>query len=282
MSRAMASARVWWPRAQQQLDQRAGARPETLARLTRPLGTFWASPDPLLAWIRGSCQGRVMGAAVRSVLGGCAPSALLGREVVIRVLVAEDMRILRDTLVAVLNLEDDIDVVAQVADGEAIVPAVVADRPDVAVVDIDLPGADGLSAAAVLHERCPQCHVLILTVLSRPGELRRALAAHVSGFLPKDTPSGELVDAVRRVAAGERVIDPQLALKALEVPGNPLSPREVDVLRQFAAGAGPAEIAAALHLSYGTVRNYLASAVTKLGARNRVDAVRIAAEAGWL
>ncbi len=200
----------------------------------------------------------------------------------IRVLVAEDMRILRDTLVAVLNLEDDIDVVAQVADGEAIVPMVVADRPDVAVVDIDLPGADGLSAAAVLHERCPQCHVLILTVLSRPGELRRALAAHVSGFLPKDTPSGELVDAVRRVAAGERVIDPQLALKALEVPGNPLSPREVDVLRQFAAGAGPAEIAAALHLSYGTVRNYLASAVTKLGARNRVDAVRIAAEAGWL
>ena len=197
----------------------------------------------------------------------------------IRVLVAEDMRILRDTLVAVLNLEDYIDVVAQVAHGDAIVPAVVADRPDVAVVDIDLPGADGLTAAAVLREQCPQCRVLILTVLSRPGELRRALAAHVSGFLPKDTPSGELVDAVRRVAAGERVIDPQLAL---EVPGNPLSPREADVLRQFAAGAGPAEIAAALHLSYGTVRNYLASAVTKLGARNRVDAVRIAAEAGWL
>ncbi len=156
----------------------------------------------------------------------------------IRVLVAEDMRILRDTLVAVLNLEDDIDVVAQVADGQAIVPAVVADRPDVAVVDIDLPGADGLTAAALLHEQCPQCHVLILTVLSRPGELRRALAAHVSGFLPKDTPSGELVDAVRRVAAGERVIDPQLALRALEVPGNPLSPREADVLRQFAAGSG--------------------------------------------
>jgi two-component system, NarL family, response regulator DesR len=201
---------------------------------------------------------------------------------VIRVLVAEDMRILRDTLVAVLDLEDDIDVVAQVADGEAIVPTVLADRPDVAVVDIDLPGADGLTAAAVLREQCPQCRVLILTVLGRPGDLRRALAAHVSGFLAKDTPAGELVDAVRRVAAGERVIDPQLALKALEVAGNPLSPREADVLRQFAAGAGPAEIAAALHLSYGTVRNYLASAVTKLGARNRVDAVRIATEAGWL
>jgi two-component system, NarL family, response regulator DesR len=201
---------------------------------------------------------------------------------VIRVLVAEDMRILRDTLVAVLNLEDDIDVVAEVADGAAIVPAVLADGPDVAILDIDLPGVDGLTAAAALHERCPRCRVLILTVLSRPGELRRALAAHVSGFLAKDTPAGDLVDAVRKVAAGQRVIDPQLALKALEVPGNPLSPREAEVLRRFAAGAGPAEIAGAVNLSYGTVRNYLASAVTKLGARNRVDAVRIAAEAGWL
>jgi two-component system, NarL family, response regulator DesR len=201
---------------------------------------------------------------------------------VIRVLVAEDMRILRDTLVAVLNLEADIDVVTQVADGGAIVPAVQAERPDVALVDIDLPGTDGLAAAAALHEQCPWCRVLILTVLNRPGDLRRALAAHVAGFLAKDTPSGELVNAVRRIAAGERVIDPELALKALEFPGNPLSAREVEVLQQFAAGAGPAEIAATLHLSYGTVRNYLASAVTKLSARNRVDAVRIAAEAGWL
>jgi two-component system response regulator DesR len=201
---------------------------------------------------------------------------------VIRVLVAEDMRILRDTLVAVLNLEDDIEVIADVADGAAIVPAVLADHPDVAILDIDLPGTDGLTAAAALHEQCPQCRVLILTVLSRPGELRRALAARVSGFLAKDTPSGDLVDAVRKVAAGQRVIDPQLALNALEVPGNPLSPREAEVLRRFATGAGPAEIASAVNLSYGTVRNYLASAVTKLGARNRVDAVRIAAEAGWL
>ena len=200
----------------------------------------------------------------------------------IRVLVAEDMRILRDTLVAVLNLEDDIDVVAEVASGDQIVPAATAGSPDVAVLDIDLPGTDGLAAAAALHERCPDCRVLILTVLDRPGDLRRALAAHVAGFLAKDTPAADLVDAVRRVAAGQRVIDPQLALRALEVPGNPLSPREADVLRRFAAGAGPAEIAAAVHLSYGTVRNYLASAVTKLGARNRVDAVRIASEAGWL
>jgi two-component system response regulator DesR len=201
---------------------------------------------------------------------------------VIRVLVAEDMRILRDTLVAVLNLEDDIDVVAEVASGDQIVPRAVADRPDVAVLDIDLPACDGLAAAAALREQCPGCRVLILTVLGRPGDLRRALAARVTGFLAKDTPAADLVDAVRRVAAGQRVIDPQLALHALEVPSSPLSPREADVLRRFAAGAGPAEIAAAVHLSYGTVRNYLASAVTKLGARNRVDAVRIASEAGWL
>ena len=200
----------------------------------------------------------------------------------IRVLVAEDMRILRDTLVALLALEDDIEVVAEVTGGDAIVPAAVGQRPDVAVVDIDLPGTDGLTAAAELHERCPQCKVLILTVLGKPGTLRRALAAHVAGFLPKDTPAAELVDAVRKVAAGERVIDPQLALKALEVPDNPLSPREAEVLKRFAAGAAPAEIAVAMFLSYGTVRNYLASAVTKLGANNRVDAVRIATQAGWL
>jgi two-component system response regulator DesR len=202
--------------------------------------------------------------------------------VVVRVLVAEDMRILRDTLVAVLNLEDDIDVVAEVSDGDAIVPAVVAHQPDVAVVDIDLPGTDGLTAAALLREECPGCKVLILTVLGKPGNLRRALAVGVAGFLPKETPAGQLVDAVRRVAAGEKVIDPKLALAALEVPGSPLSPREAEVLRRFAAGAGPAEVAAEMFLSYGTVRNYLASAVTKLGARNRVDAVRIASEAGWL
>jgi len=119
-------------------------------------------------------------------------------------------------------------------------------------------------------------------VLGKPGNLRRALAAGVAGFLPKETPAADLADAVRRVAAGGKGIDPQLAVAALEVPGNPMSPREVEVLRRFAAGAGPAEIAAEMFLSYGTVRNYLASAVTKLGARNRVDAVRIAAEAGWL
>jgi len=211
-----------------------------------------------------------------------APAAPGDRADVIRVLLAEDMPILRDTLVALLDLQAGIEVVAEVTRGDAIVPGVLDQRPDVAVLDIDLPGMDGLTAAGRLREQCPECKVLILTVLGKPGNLRRALAAHVAGFLSKDALAAELVAAVRKVAAGERVIDPQLALEALEVADSPLSPREADVLRHYAAGAGPAEIAASLFLSYGTVRNYLASAVTKLGARNRVDAVRIATEAGWL
>jgi two-component system, NarL family, response regulator DesR len=200
----------------------------------------------------------------------------------IRILVAEDMRILRDMLVSILNLESDIKVVAQVADGTGIVPAALAERPDLAVLDIDMPGLDGLTAAAELHDRMPACRVVILTVLGRPGQLRQALAAHVSGFLVKDAPSDQLIDVLRRVAVGERVIDPKLALATLEMAESPLSAREADVLRRFAAGAEPTEIAAELFLSYGTVRNYLASAVTKVGGRNRVDAVRIATQAGWL
>jgi two-component system response regulator DesR len=200
----------------------------------------------------------------------------------VRVLIAEDMRILRDTLIALLELEDDLEVVAQLASGDDIVPAALQHHPDVAVLDIDLPGTDGLTAAAELHERLPRCRTLILTGLGRSGTLRRALAAHVSGFMVKDAPAQELVEAVRRVAAGDRVIDPKLALAALDQGDNPLSPREAEVLKRYAAGASAAEIAAEIYLSYGTVRNYLASAVTKLGARNRVDAAHIANEAGWL
>jgi two-component system response regulator DesR len=200
----------------------------------------------------------------------------------IRVLIAEDVRILRDTLVAVLQLEPDLEVVAAAARGDEIVPAALEHRPDVAVLDIELPGGDGLSAAAELHRRLPQCRTLMLTGLGKPGTLRRALAAKVGGFMVKDAPADQLIDAVRRVAAGERVFDPQLALAALELADNPLSPREAEILTRHAAGGSAAEIAAELHLSYGTVRNYLASAVTKLGARNRVDAARIAADAGWL
>lgn len=200
----------------------------------------------------------------------------------IRVLVAEDMRILRDTLVAVLGLEDDLEVVAEVASGDRIVSEALRYHPDVAVLDIDLPGIDGLSAAAELREKLPDCRVLILTGLARPGYLRQAVAAHASGLMLKDAPSEELVTAVRKVAAGGRVFDPDLAVAALETADNPLSAREAEVLRCHADGASAAEIAAQLHLSYGTVRNYLAAAVTKLGARNRVDAARIAREAGWL
>jgi two-component system, NarL family, response regulator DesR len=200
----------------------------------------------------------------------------------IRILIAEDVRILRDTLVAVLRLEDDLDVVAAAASGSEIVPAALRHRPDVAVLDIDLPGVDGLTAAAELHQRLPECRTLILTGLGKPGNLRRAMAARVGGFMIKDSPAEQLIDAVRRVAAGERVVDPQLALAALEMADNPLSPREAEILKRHAAGASAAEIAEELFLSYGTVRNYLASAVTKLGARNRVDAARIATDAGWL
>jgi two-component system response regulator DesR len=192
------------------------------------------------------------------------------------------MQILRDTLIAVLDLEDDLEVVAQVATGDAVVPAALAARPDVAIVDIDLPGMDGLAAAALLRERLPECRVLVLTALAVPGNLRRALGVRVAGFLGKDAPSQDLIAAVRRVAGGERVIDPRLAVAALEVPANPLSPRESEILKHYAGGRDPVDIAADLHLSYGTVRNYLASAVTKLGARNRVDAIRIADRSGWL
>ncbi|MFI7550900.1 response regulator [Micromonospora sediminimaris] len=200
----------------------------------------------------------------------------------IRILLAEDVRILRDTLAAVLRLEDDLAVVTTVARGDEIVPAALQHCPDVAVVDIDLPGVDGLTAAAELHQRLPQCRTLILTGLGRPGNLRRAVAAGVSGFMVKDAPAEQLIDAVRRVAGGERVVESQLALAALEAADNPLTAREAEILTRHAAGASAAEIATDLHLSRGTVRNYLASAVTKLGARNRVDAARIATEAGWL
>ncbi|WP_326825993.1 response regulator transcription factor [Streptosporangium sp. NBC_01639] len=200
----------------------------------------------------------------------------------IRVLIAEDVRILREALVALLGYEEDIDVVAALETGDAIVPAALAHRPDVAVLDIDLPGLDGLAAAAELYERLPVCRVLILTALGRPGNLRRGVAARVSGFMLKDSRPEDLVNAIRDVAAGRRVIDQQLAYATLDVPASPLTEREADVLRLTGAGAAPRGIARDLNLSYGTVRNYLASAVTKLNARTRSDAVRIATEAGWL
>jgi len=197
---------------------------------------------------------------------------------VIRVLVAEDTGILRDTLVAVLDLQPDLDVVAQVAKGDAIVPEALRHAPDVAIVDIDLPVVDGLTATVELRREVPGCGERG----ARPGHLRTALAAGATGFLGKDTPAAELMEAVRRVAAGEQVVDHGLAVAALRSRDNPLSSREAEVLRSFAAGGSPPDIARELHLTVGTVRNYLASAMVKLDARNRVDAVRIATDQGWM
>ncbi len=200
----------------------------------------------------------------------------------VRILLAEDQHMIRGALVALLELERDIEVVAQVDTGEDILPAALRHRPDVAVIDIGLPGKDGLTAAMELRERLPGCRTLILTGVGRPGNLRKALAAKVSGFILKDAPPEELSEAIRKVAAGLRVVDPQLAIAALEVNTNPLTERELEVLRLASGGLDPAEIADRLFLSRGTVRNLLTATVAKLGARNRLDAVRIATEAGWL
>ncbi|MDG4822555.1 response regulator transcription factor [Asanoa sp. WMMD1127] len=200
----------------------------------------------------------------------------------IRVMIAEDVPLLRESLAAVLELEEDLTVVAAVERGDEIVEAAARERPDVALLDIDLPGLDGISAAVKLREALPECRALVLTGLARPDHLRRALAAGAAGFVLKHAVPQTLVDAIRKVVAGERVVDPQLALAALETPANPLPAREIDVLRLAATGAGPDEIAATLFLSVGTVRNYLSSAITRLDARNRVDAIRIATDRGWL
>ncbi|MFF1923582.1 DNA-binding response regulator [Streptomyces sp. NPDC058221] len=200
----------------------------------------------------------------------------------IRVLLAEDMLMLRRALASLLELEPDIEVVAETDNGDQVVPLALACRPDVAILDIDMPGIDGIEAAARLHEELPECRTAILTTLGRPGNLRRALAAHASGFLLKDTDPDRLSAAIREVAAGGRVVDPELALNALQNGESPLSSRETEVLRLAAQGEDVPAIARKLFLSAGTVRNYLTSVVTKLNARNRMDAVRIARESQWL
>ena len=200
----------------------------------------------------------------------------------IRVLIAEDMHMIRGALVALLRLEKDIDVVAELDRGDTIVEAALKAHPDVAVIDIDLPGLDGLSAAASLREKLPSCQTLVLTGLSQPGNLLRALKVHVKGFLLKDAPAPALANAIRSVAAGRRVLDPELVAVAVETGANPLTDRETDVLRAAMSGRSTEEIGSVLNLSPATVRNYLSNAISKLGARNRMDAVRIAEEAGWL
>jgi two-component system response regulator DesR len=201
---------------------------------------------------------------------------------VIRVLIAEDMHMIRGALVTLLSLEDDLEVVAELERGDQIVDTALRVRPDVAVIDIDLPGLDGLSAAERLRERLPECRTLVLTGFGQPGNLLRALQAHVRGFIVKDAPPETLADGVRRVARGERVIDPELVAAALETGSSPLSNRETDVLRAAENGLTTEQIATRLSLSPATVRNYLSNAISKVGGRNRMDAIRIARNAGWL
>ncbi len=200
----------------------------------------------------------------------------------IRVLIAEDMHMIRGALVALLTLEPDIEVVAELDRGDTIVEAALQAQPDVALIDIDLPGMDGLTAAAKLHEQLPSCHTLILTGLSQPGNLLRALQVHVRGFLLKDAPPDRLAAAIRSVAAGHRVLDPELVAAAVETGTSPLTTREADALRAAESGLSTDEIGDRLHLSPATVRNYLSNAIAKVGGRNRLDAIRIARDAGWL
>ncbi|MER6557509.1 response regulator transcription factor [Streptomyces sp. NPDC001027] len=200
----------------------------------------------------------------------------------IRVLLAEDQQMMRGALALLLGLEADIEVVAQVGVGDRIVESALLHRPDVALLDIELPGISGLDAAAELREQTPDCRVLILTTFGRPGYLRRAMEAGAAGFLVKDGPVEELAAAIRRVLAGETVVDPALAAAALGAGPNPLTARERDVLNASVDGATVADIAARLHLSESTVRNYLSSAIGKTGARNRMEAMREARQQGWL
>ncbi len=209
----------------------------------------------------------------------CVPAEPVQR---IRVLLAEDQAMIRQALAALLSFEDDIEVVVQVGRGDEVVPAAAKHEVDVALLDIEMPGMDGLAAAAELRRAKPAVKIVILTTFGRPGFLRRAMESGVSGFLVKDSPADKLAATVRRVLAGGRVIDPDLAASALAEGINPLTQRERDVLTASADGSLISEIAASLYLSEGTVRNYLSACIQKTGARNRVEALRIADERGWL
>ncbi len=200
----------------------------------------------------------------------------------IRVLLAEDQAMVRGALLALLSLEEDLEIVAETSRGDEVLPAALDAFPDVALLDIEMPGGDGLSAAAALRERLPACRVIILTTFGRAGYLKRAMESGALGFLLKDAPASELASAIRRVMQGERVVDPGLAAAALSDGENPLTERERDVLRASANGAPIEDVARDLYLSEGTVRNYLSTAIKKLGTRNRVEAARFAERKGWL
>ncbi|ROS31011.1 DNA-binding response regulator [Cellulomonas sp. PhB150] len=200
----------------------------------------------------------------------------------IRLLLADDQALVRGALAALLDLEADLEVVTQVGRGDEVLAAARDHAVDVALLDVEMPGLDGITVAAELHRRLPTCRSLIVTTFGRPGYLRRALDAGASGFVVKDTPAEELADAVRRVHRGLRVVDPDLAVESLTVGSSPLTERERDVLVAAARGGTVADIAGATFLSEGTVRNYLSAAMGKTGARTRAEAARIAQDNGWL
>lgn len=200
----------------------------------------------------------------------------------IRLLIADDQALVRGALAALLGLEADIEVVAQVGRGDEVVEAARTSEATVALLDIEMPGIDGIAAAARLRAELPGCRALIVTTFGRPGYLARAMQAGASGFVVKDTPAAELADAVRRVSQGLRVVDPQLAAESLAQGDSPLTERETDVLAAARDGGSIADIARTVHLSEGTVKNHLSSAIGKTGGRNRADAVRVAVERGWL
>lgn len=201
---------------------------------------------------------------------------------IIRLLLADDQALVRGALTALLSLEPDLEVVAEVGSGDAVVEAARAHQPDVALLDVEMPGLDGIAATAALKAALPEVRVLMVTTFGRPGYLRRALQAGASGFVVKDTPAAKLADAVRRVHAGLRVVDPTLAADSLLAGESPLTERETEVLRAARDGASVAVIASRVFLSEGTVRNHLSAAIGKTGAGNRAEAVRIAEDNGWL
>jgi two-component system response regulator DesR len=200
----------------------------------------------------------------------------------IRLLLADDQALVRGALTALLNLEPDLEVVSEVGTGDVVVPAVLEHRPDVALLDVEMPGLDGISATAAVRAAAPETKVLIVTTFGRPGFLRRALQAGASGFVVKDTPASQLADAVRRIHQGLRVVDPALATDSLLAGESPLTARESDVLRAARDGSSVAAIARKLFLSEGTVRNHLSAAIGKTNAGNRAEAVLVADGNGWL
>lgn len=200
----------------------------------------------------------------------------------IRLLLADDQALVRGAMAALLDMEPDLTVVAEVGRGDEVLDAVKANDVDVALLDVEMPGMDGVAAARELHRMMPACRVLMVTTFGRAGYLKQAMAAGASGFIVKDTPARQLADAVRRVHDGLRVVDPHLAAQSLAQGDSPLTERESDVLRSAQDGGTVADIARDLHLSEGTVRNHLSSAIGKTGARTRAEAVRLAVDNGWL